>query len=299
MKTITATSEQCVLKWEATVGESPLWHPQQKRLYWVDIQGKKVHRFDPVTGRNETFATPEIVPCLAICASGGLVLLLRKNIAFFDPDTGKLEMGQAVESDQPDNRFNDGRVDPQGRFWPGTMCDKNMKVPTGGLYRLTPDLKITRLHDRIACSNGSAWSPDGRTMYFTESFRFTVWAFDFDPDTGNLSNQRAFVTLPKGDIFPDGLCVDADGFVWSNHVGAGKVVRYDPNGQAEAKFKSPCPAAPVRPSAAKTSPHCTSPPSAKTCPTSSWPPHPSRAAYLASMWESEACQRSLSGAERG
>jgi sugar lactone lactonase YvrE len=243
MKTITATAEQCVLKWEATVGESPLWHPQQKRLYWVDIPGKKVHRFDPATGRNETFPTPEIVPCLAFRASGGLVLLLRKHIAYFNPDAGTLEIGQELEADQPDNRFNDGRVDPQGRFWPGTMSDKDMKAPTGGLYRLTPDKQIVRFRDQIACANGSAWSPDGRTMYFTESFRFTIWAFDFDHATGDLSNQRAFVTLPKGEVFPDGLCVDADGFVWSNHVGAGKVVRYDPTGKAERQVQLPVPRA--------------------------------------------------------
>lgn len=235
---------QCVLRWEAIVGESPLWHPSEQRLYWVDIQGKAVHRFDPIAGRNETFELPEIVTCLAFCVGGGLLVTLRKDIARFDPETGKVERLETVEADQADNRFNDGRVDPAGRFWAGTMGDKQWKKPVGSLYRFDPDGSITTMQGNVVCSNGTDWSPDGKTMYYTESFRYAIFAYDFDLETGTLSNRRTFAEVDRSlDAFPDGLCVDAEGHVWSNQVGIGKVVRYDPSGKVVAQIEMPVPRA--------------------------------------------------------
>ena len=244
MRTITVTPDQCVLKWDAVVGESPLWHAGEKRLYWVDIPRKRVHRFDPATGHNETFDLPEIVSCLAFRKSGGLVVTLKQAIAAFDYDAGTLEIFHGVETGQAGTRFNDGRVDPQGRFWCGTTGDPDWGKPVGSLYRMDVDRKLTRVFGQVECANGTAWSPDGRTMYFTESMRHVIWAFDFDPATGTPTNRRPFVSLDYGsDVFPDGLCVDADGFVWSNHVGVGKVVRYDPDGVAERELVLPVPRA--------------------------------------------------------
>jgi len=244
IKTITGDAVECVLKWEAIVGESPLWHPQQRRLYWVDIQGKKVHRFDPITCRNETFDLPDIVTCLAFREAGGLLLTLRKDFALFDCDTGELRKLKTIEGDKPGNRFNDGRVDPQGRFWAGTMGDPAWDQPVGSLYRLDPDQTVTRMQTQVICSNGTAWSPDGRTMYYTESFRYTIYAFDFDGETGSISNRRVFAEVDrKLGAFPDGLCVDAEGHVWSNQVGIGRIVRYDPAGQVERQVELPVPRA--------------------------------------------------------
>ena len=243
MTTITVTPEQCVLKWDAVVGESPLWHAEEQRLYWVDIQHRRVHRLDPVTGRNETRKTPDLVSCLAFCRDGRLLITLRKRIAFLHFATGRIEPVADVEEGQ-ETRFNDGRVDPQGRFWCGTTGDPGWDEPIASLYRLNADRSLDTVLTGIKCSNGTAWSPDGRTMYYTESFRHTVWAFDFDAATGGLSGKRPFATLdPAGKVFPDGLCVDAEGFVWSNHVGVGKVVRYDPTGRVERELVFPVPRA--------------------------------------------------------
>jgi len=232
------------LKWNAIVGESPLWHPQERRLYWVDIQGKKVHRFEPTNGRNESFDLPEIVTCLAFRKKGGLVLTLRKTFAFFEPDSGKLEMLTEVEASNTDTRFNDGRVDPQGRFWAGTMGDPAWDKPVGSLYRFDTDQTVTQMCTQVVCSNGTAWSPDGRTMYYTESFRYAIYAFDFDSVTGSLANRRIFAEVDrKLGAFPDGLCVDAEGYVWSNQVGVGRVVRYDPTGRIECQIQLPVPRA--------------------------------------------------------
>jgi sugar lactone lactonase YvrE len=244
ISTISGDDVRCVLKWEAIVGESPLWHSQERRLYWVDIQGKKVHRFDPESARNETFNLPEIVTCLAFRRNGGLLMTLRKNFAFFDPGSGKLEILTAVEADKPNNRFNDGRVDPHGRFWAGTMGDPGWNQPVGSLYRFDPDQTVTPMCSRVICSNGTAWSPDGRTMYYMESFRYSIFAYDFDSATGSLTNRRTFAEIDRElGAFPDGLCVDAEGYVWSNEVGIGRVVRYDPAGRIERQIRLPVPRA--------------------------------------------------------
>ena len=244
VKTISGDDVQCVLKWDAIVGESPLWHPIERRLYWVDIQGKQVHRFNPESLRNETFHLPDLVTCLAFRKGGGLVLALRKEIAFFDPDSGKLATVKTVEADKPHNRFNDGRVDHQGRFWAGTMGDPQWDAPVGTLYRMDADETITAVRGQIVCSNGTSWSPDGKTMYHTESFRYGIFAYDFDAESGSISNRRTFAEVDrKLGAFPDGLCVDAEGFVWSNQVGIGRIVRYDPAGEIEREIHFPVPRA--------------------------------------------------------
>jgi len=242
--TISGDDVRCVLKWDAIVGESPLWHPRERRLYWVDIHGRKVHRFDPDSGCNETFNLPDLVTCLAFRKNGGLLLTLRKNFAFFNPDSRKLELLAAVESGKPGNRFNDGRVDPQGRFWAGTIGDPAWDAPVGSLFRLDPDQTVTEMLGQLVCSNGTAWSPDGRTMYHTESFRYTIFAYDFDAATGSPTNRRVFAEVDrKLGAFPDGLCVDSGGFLWSNQVGIGRVVRYDPAGKIVSQILLPVPRA--------------------------------------------------------
>lgn len=247
VKTIAGSAVECILPYQAIVGESPVWHSGQQRLYWIDIQGKQIHRFNPRTRTNESFSVPEIVTCIQLRASGGLVMTLKKDFALFDPDTDRLERVSSVEDDQPGNRFNDGKCDPQGRFWAGTMDAKHWKNPSGNLYRMTADRIVTRMQSQVICSNGSGWSPDGRTMYYTESFRYAIFAYDFDPATGEIESRRMFAEISEEDRkaggFPDGMTVDADGFVWSNQVGLGRIVRYDPEGKIERVVELPVPRA--------------------------------------------------------
>jgi sugar lactone lactonase YvrE len=241
---VTGENIRCVLRWEAIVGESPVWDSQEQSLYWIDIQGKQIHRFNPATGRNESFDLPEVVTSIALRAAGGLVLTLRKDFARFDPATRTLERLAVVEPDAPNNRFNDGKCDPQGRFWAGTMDAVNWSAPAGQLYRLDANQSVTTMRKDVICSNGSGWSPDGRTMYYTESFRYTVFAFDFEEGDGTISNRRTFATVDEDSGgFPDGMTVDADGFVWSNVVGLGEIRRYDPDGELERIVKLPVPRA--------------------------------------------------------
>jgi sugar lactone lactonase YvrE len=241
---ITGGDIRCVLPWDATVGESPVWHPREQSLYWVDIQQKKIHRFHPGSGVNETFSLPEIVTCIALRHAGGLVLTLKKHFATYQPKTGELDLLGDVERGLPNNRFNDGKCDPQGRFWAGTMDAINWSAPAGTLFRMDAGKNIAPMQRNVICSNGSGWSPDGRTMYFTESFRYSIFAYDFEPEKGEISGRRLFVTLDRnGGGFPDGMTVDAEGFVWSNVVGLGQIRRYDPQGKLERFVQLPVPRA--------------------------------------------------------
>ncbi|MGZ3749472.1 MAG: SMP-30/gluconolactonase/LRE family protein [Pseudobdellovibrionaceae bacterium] len=235
---------QCVLKWEAIIGECPTWSSQEQKLYWVDISEKKVHCFNPSSGTNKTIELPEIVPCIALREKGGLVLTLKKEFAIFNPETEKLQRIKTVESDLPQNRFNDGKCDPGGRFWAGTMDSLEWKKPAGNLFCLQPDFQVRHMEKSVICSNGLGWSPDMKTMYFTESFRYSVFAYDYDLHTGAISNRRLFMEMDKSDgRFPDGLTVDAEGFVWSNIVGPGEIHRFDPKGKLERVLKFPVPRA--------------------------------------------------------
>ncbi len=232
----------CVVREQAIVGESPVWCPQEKKLFWVDITGQKIHRFDPSSGKNETFHLPEPVTALALRAKGGLVLSLKKDFALFDLESQALTYIGNPEKNKPDNRFNDAKCDRQGRFWAGTMGNVHWDAPTGALYRLDPDRTITCHQGNVICANGMGWSPDNRTMYFTESFRYAVYAYDFDAAAGALSNRRVFASLDRTTGgFPDGLTVDAEGFVWSVHNAIGKVVRYTPAGEVEREVVLPVP----------------------------------------------------------
>jgi len=237
MKTLTAA---CVLRAPSIVGESPDWHAEERRLYWIDIRRQLVNRFDPRTAANEQFAVDDIVTSLNFRRAGGLILTLRKAFAFFDPSTGRLDRLSDPEPDLPGNRFNDSECDPPGRLWAGTMSERDWDSPSGSLYRLDAALRSARMRCDVVCSNGTGWSPDGRTMYHTESFRYAVFAYDFDGATGEIVNRRPFIQLdPAGGEFPDGLTVDAEGCVWSAHVGKGRIVRYDPDGGAERQIQLP------------------------------------------------------------
>jgi sugar lactone lactonase YvrE len=241
-RTFQGSDIECVLRIDATVGESPVWSVREQVLYWVDIVGQKLHRYHPDKGTNETFDLPQEVTCVALRERGGLVLTLRQNFAFYDPATGRLEMLMNPEQDKPKNRFNDGKVDRQGRFWAGSMNDVEWSAPSGSLYRLNPDDTLTWIEGDVACANGLGWSPDNRVFYFGESFRYAIFAYDFDALTGQISNRRLFASIDhsKG-AFPDGLTVDRDGCVWSVHNVLGQIVRHDPTGKVIAVIDMPVP----------------------------------------------------------
>ena len=218
-----------------------MWTVREQALYWTDNLGGSIHRLEPESGSDQTFLLGQNVMGIGLRERGGLVLALAKQLAFYEPG-GALEQLMGVEDDQPRNRFNDGKVDRRGRYWAGTMNDVEWDTPSGSLYRLDPSLGLSRLRDAVVCANGLGWSPDDRTFYFGESFRYAIFAYDFDPDAGALSARRVFATVDRrSGAFPDGLTVDAEGGVWSVQNGAGRVVRYAPDGGVTHEVEVPLP----------------------------------------------------------
>jgi L-arabinonolactonase len=237
---------RCVLQARALLGEGPLWDPEDRALYWVDIKGQMVHRFDPSTGRDMRWPTPEPVGSLARRVEGGLVVALRSGFHFLDLGSGAIQAVCAPEPDRRENRLNDGKPDRRGRFWAGSMHDPETAA-TGALYRLDPDGTCHRMIDGVIISNALCWSPDGRTMYHADTIRRTVWAWDSDPERGEIANRRVFVTLSGNEGNPDGATVDAEGFVWLAHWGGWQLTRHDPAGRTERVVRLPvqCPTCPA------------------------------------------------------
>ena len=203
-----------------------------QRLWWIDIYAKAIHRFDPATGHNETFEAPEYLGCLAVRRRGGLVVSMASGFTSLTPTAAPSRPSQTPEVHLAQTRFNDGKTDRQGRFWSGSMFEAEGKTPKkiAALYRLDPDLSCHRMVTDVGCSNGLAWSPDSRTMYYTDSHTPLVWAFDFDASTGAIDNRRVFCDLSSIDGIVDGATVDAEGCYWLTVPFKGKVQRYDLDG---------------------------------------------------------------------
>lgn len=233
----------CVLDARAKVGECPVWAEDERALYWIDIQAPALHRFDPVTGRNRTWPMPALIGSFALRKCGGAVVALKTGIHFLDFDSGKLSLVVAPEAHIPGNRMNDGKAGPDGRFWVGSMDDRwPDKEATGALWRLDTDLTVHRMFEGLITSNGLAWSPDGRTLYHSDSRLNFIAAFDYDLATGNLRNRRILQydsdTLGR----PDGGTVDAEGCYWNCGVSAGRLNRFWPDGKLDRSVKVPVPA---------------------------------------------------------
>lgn len=234
--TIPARQVEVALAAGAEVGEGPLWDQRDQVLLWVDIPRRAVHRFDPASGTDTVSDVGQMVGAVALTSGGGLMLALQDGFALFH--SGQVEMITPVEAEDPGMRMNDGYVDPQGRFWAGTMSvDESNR--NGSLYRLDPGGEVTRTLRGLGISNGIDWSPDGRTMYFADTAPRTVDAFDFDGPTGRLSNRRNLLTFPPGGGSPDGLVVDAEGCLWVALWGGSAVHRYTPDGQLALKVELP------------------------------------------------------------
>jgi L-arabinonolactonase len=223
----------CVVDAKALLGEGTYWDPERQVLWWIDIWRPAIHRYDPATRLDEIFPAPEYLGCLAVRASGGLVVSMASGFHFFDPRSGVFTPIADPEAGRPETRFNDGKTDRQGRFWSGSMFEVSGKPVefVAALYRLDPDLSCHKMVDGIGCSNGLAWSPDSRTMYYADSHAGHGWAWDFDPASGDIDNRRSFIDFRSTGGVADGATVDAEGCYWLTLPVTAKVSRYDPAGK--------------------------------------------------------------------
>lgn len=223
----------------AELGEGPIWDGAAQRLWWVDILASTVHRFDPRTGDDASFAVGEHVGTVVPRARGGLMLAVAGGFASFDPASGTSRLIAAPERDRPRNRFNDGKCDPAGRFWAGTMS-YDETPGAGSLYRLDADGSVTPMLRDVSISNGLAWDLERRRFYFIDSPTRAIAAFDYDHDSGRIGNRRVCVQATTEDGFPDGMAMDVEGKLWVAHWGGSQVVRWDPDtGRALARIRVP------------------------------------------------------------
>ncbi|HEX8326826.1 MAG TPA: SMP-30/gluconolactonase/LRE family protein [Hymenobacter sp.] len=216
-----------VLHAQAALGEGALWNPETSQLYWVDIEGRALHIFNPATGNDRRLPTGKRVSTVVPMHDGHVLVALQTGLHRLDTGTGELTRLADPITDQ-NLRFNDGKCDPAGRLWVGTY-DLQPRQHSGALYRYDPDGRIHVMRRRITNSNGLAWSKDRRTMYYVDTPTRAVQAFDYDDATGAIANPRDVITIPEDiDGEPDGMTIDAEDKLWVALFGAGAVHRYDP-----------------------------------------------------------------------
>ncbi len=232
---------ECVLPAKADLGECPVWSPADELLYWVDIDGRAVHAFDPSLGTDRKWQLEVRPATIARTNDPKRLLVAAENeLAWLALDTGELTSWVSLEESKEGIRLNDGRCDPAGRLWIGGMY-----VPTSAmrfeafLHRVDPDGSFVTVRSEVGCANGSAFSPDGSVMYWADTLHGIVWAYDYDIDTGNQHNERVFLDFAPLPGKPDGACVDETGCYWVACVGGGAVARITPHGDVDQVIDVP------------------------------------------------------------
>jgi sugar lactone lactonase YvrE len=218
---------RCVWDVGARLGEGPVWDARDGAVWFVDIETPAIHCYGLADDSRQSFTPPWRVTALWPRAAGGFVAHSERGFAIVDPRAGRYDLFHETEPDLPRNRSNDGKIDPAGRFWSGTMDDIKQD-DSGALYRLDPDRRVTRIDSGYRITNGPAFSRDGALMYHTDTFRRTIWAFDVGAD-GSASAKRAFLTFGDETVGnPDGMNVDAEGCLWVAFWDGWCVRRYSP-----------------------------------------------------------------------
>ncbi|MDD2764500.1 MAG: SMP-30/gluconolactonase/LRE family protein [Opitutaceae bacterium] len=220
---------ELVLDARALIGEGAIWNTALQRLHWIDIHGQCVFTYDPATGANRAYDVGQMIGTVVPRARGGLMLTLHEGFAGFDPDTGRVTLlPRPPEHDPAVVRFNDGKCDPSGRFWAGTMALAKGPKPLGKVYRLDADGSIHVMFREAGTSNGIAWSLDRRILYYIDTPLVRVDAFDYDDATGAIAGRRTVITIPPGMGRPDGSTMDAEGMLWVAMWDGGRVTRWNP-----------------------------------------------------------------------
>jgi sugar lactone lactonase YvrE len=237
---IGSPSIECIWPAETILGEAPAWCPKERVVYWVDIEGRTILRMDPRSADRQVFPQDYQFGCIVKRADGGFIAGTNAGLVHLDADLKSSKIFSTPEAEFPNNRFNDGKCDRRGRFWVGST-DMNETEPNGSLYRVNGWGDVLRMLPGVIVSNGLGWSPDDKIMYFTDSGHGVIYALDFDVDTGEVDNRREFARIAPVDGMPDGLAVDAEGFVWGAHWGGWRITRYDPEGRIDRIIDMPVP----------------------------------------------------------
>ena len=212
---------------KSKLGEGAFWDHLHQRLYWVDIEGKKVHIFHPETGKNTSFETPSRVGTVVPKNSQEAVIALEDGIYILNTSSGSIALLSDVEKDMTYNRFNDGKCDPNGNLWVGSM-HLDQSAPKANLYKVAPNGQATKMLDSVTISNGIVWTADKKTMYYIDTPTGHIRAFDFDHKNSSISNERIAVVIPESLGFGDGMTIDKEDKLWVALWNGNAVARFDP-----------------------------------------------------------------------
>ena len=230
---------EIITDYRCQIGEGPIWHPVEKQLYWVDILRGLVFRFNPGTDEHEICYEGEPMAGITVQEDGSLLFFMQRG-AVANWRDGRLEYIIYQIPEARGSRFNDLIADPMGRvLWGSVPSDMNTSERLCGLYRIDTDCSVTQVAEDIAVSNGLGFAPGGKQLYYTDTNRHRIYLFDYDQETGTLTNRRIFVELQPDEGDPDGMTVDAEGYVWTALWGSRAVVRYTPQGVEERRIQFP------------------------------------------------------------
>ncbi len=226
---------ELIADYQCVVGEGPLWHPQEQKVYWCDIMTGRMFRYDPQTGEHEQFYSGDVVGGFTFQDDGAILLFMARGAVKIWRD-GQLETIIDEISDERETRFNDVFADPAGRVFCGTMPTKDR---LGRLYRLDPDRTLTLLLEGIRTSNGMGLTLDHKQLYYTDSGAKKIYLFDYDQATGAITNQRIFFDSGNEEGVPDGMTVDAEGNVWSARWDGWRLTQFSPEGKELQRIAFP------------------------------------------------------------
>lgn len=230
---------QLVINTKAKLGEGPIWHHEQNQLYWIDIEGRQLHLYKPDVGELTSFPTQERIGTVVPIKEGGALIALQNGIYSMDLSSGHMTLITNPLDTLPDMRFNDGKCDPAGRFWVGTMHLQN-KQGAASLYVMDSHHHVRQVLDNLTISNGIIWSGDQKTMYFIDTPTRQVKAFEYNVTTGDISSPSVAITIPDGSGDPDGMTIDEEGMLWIGLWGGAAVGRFNPNtGELIQKIEVP------------------------------------------------------------
>jgi L-arabinonolactonase len=231
----------CVVDEGIYLGEGPVWDTEDGLLYWVDIKGPRIWALDPRNDKTRNWTLPKDVTSIfrrKNGGAGGSVVTLGDGFYFYDLESGDLELIAQIDENEPRTRMNDAKVDRRGRLIAGGE-EETEEFAISGLWRLDADLSVHELERGVICNNGPCWSPDDKTFYHADTFMNEIYAYDYDIETGDISNKRVFASTVDEPGLADGSTVDSEGYLWNSQVISGQLVRYAPDGTVDRRIPMP------------------------------------------------------------
>ncbi len=216
-----------VIKHCCLLGEGVIWDKKQNLISWLDIEKGKIHEYNPGVQKHNVIEVNQKIGAIALCNNGGYIAAMKNGIGFINRSTHAIKIIADPESAIPDNRFNDGKCDPFGRFWAGTMSETE-EPHAGNLYVLNKDLSIEKKMEGVTVSNGMAWDMKHNLFHYIDSPTQTVVTYDYDLTTGGIRNKRVTIRVPETEGSPDGMTIDEEGMLWVAHWEGWKIARWDP-----------------------------------------------------------------------